>query len=376
MKRLLPVLLLLIAAAAIAATKPSTTKSTSKKPATAATTLKSLATPVPPTAVAQDSLIRPGERHFVHLWQLTFGGENAEGYFSQDVKKLIWQTTRGDWPCDQMYVMDLVTGQDHRVSTGKGRCTCGYFYDHDQRMLWASTHAGADSCPPRPDYSHGYVWPVYPDYDIWTSKVDGSDLRRLTDSPGYDAEATVSTDGAWVLFTSERDGDLDLYKMHPDGTGLVRLTNKIGYDGGGWLSRDGRWMVWRAFYPADSALTEYKDLLARHLVRPLQMNLWVARADGSEAKQLTFKPGASFAPYFTPDGHEIIYSSNWENPRGRNFDIYLVDARGGEPEPVTRDEQFDGFPMFSPDGRMLVFASNRGGKVPGETNLYMAEWRP
>ena len=376
MKRLLPVLLLLIAAAAIAATKPSTTKSTSKKSATAAATLKALATPVPPTAVAQDSLIRPGERHFVHLWQLTFGGENAEGYFSQDGKKLIWQTTRSDWPCDQMYVMDLVTGQDHRVSTGKGRCTCGYFYDHDQRVLWASTHAGADSCPPRPDYSHGYVWPVYPDYDIWTSKVDGSDLRRLTNSPGYDAEATVSTDGAWVLFTSERDGDLDLYKMHPDGTGLVRLTNKTGYDGGGWLSRDGRWMVWRAFYPADSALTEYKELLARHLVRPLQMNLWIARADGSEAKQLTFKPGASFAPYFTPDGHEIIYSSNWENPRGRNFDIYLVDARGGEPEPVTRDEQFDGFPMFSPDGRMLVFASNRGGKVPGETNLYMAEWRP
>jgi Tol biopolymer transport system component len=179
-----------------------------------------------------------------------------------------------------------------------------------------------------------------------------------------------------LLFTSVRDGDLDLYKMHPDGTGIVRLTNKPGYDGGGFFSRDGKWIVWRAYYPTDSALAQYRELLGRHLVRPLEMNLWVARADGSEPKQITNKPGASFAPYFTPDGHEVIYSSNWENPRGRNFDLYLVDVRGGEPEAVTRDEQFDGFPMFSPDGRMLVFASNRGGKMPGETNLFLAEWRP
>jgi TolB protein len=334
-------------------------------------------TPVPPTAVVADSLIRPGEKHFEHLWQLTFGGENAEGYFSADGRRLIWQATRpAEWPCDQMYVMDLASGEQHRVSTGKGRTTCGYFYDADRRVLWASTHAGGDSCPPAPDYSHGYVWPVYADYDIWTSKPDGTDLRRLTNVPGYDAEATVSTDGRWILFTSVRDGDLDLYKMRTDGSQVTRLTNRLGYDGGGWFSRDGRWMCWRAYYPADSERTEYEALLARHLVKPTKMNLWVARSDGSDARQVTFKPGASFAPYFTPDGRKLIYASNWENPRGRNFDIYLVSVKGGEPEAVTRDEQFDGFPMFNPDGRYLVFASNRGGKVRGETNLFLAEWHP
>ena len=333
-------------------------------------------TPVPPTAAPADSLVRPGERHFARLWQLTFGGENAEGYFSADGRRLIWQSTRDDWPCDQMYVMDLATGAQHRVSTGRGRTTCGYFYDHDTRVLWSSTHAGADSCPPRPDYSHGYVWPVYADYDIWTSTPDGGDLHRLTDTPGYDAESTLSTDGRWILFTSVRDGDLDLYKMHPDGTEVTRLTRRPGYDGGAFFSRDGRWICWRAYYPADSALAEYRELLARHLVRPTRMDLWVARADGSEPRQVTFEPGASFAPYFTPDGHQLIYSSNWENPTGRNFDLYLVSVRGGEPEAVTRDPQFDGFPMFSPDGRYLVFASNRGGKLRGETNLFLAEWRP
>ena len=330
---------------------------------------------VPPTAAAADSLIRTGEKHFAHLWQLTFGGENAEGYFSNDGQKLIWQATRDGYPCDQMFIMDFRTGEQHRVSTGKGRTTCGYFYANDQRVLWASTHAGSDTCPPRPDYSHGYVWPVYGDYDIWTSKPDGTDLQQLTNSPGYDAEGTVSNDGQWILFTSVRDGDLDLYKMHSDGSGLVRLTHTLGYDGGGWFSRDGKWMCWRAYYPADSEATEYQSLLANHLVKPTKMNLWVAKSDGSEARQVTFKPGASFAPYFTPDGKRIIYASNYQNPRGRNFDIYLVDVKGGEPEAVTRDEQFDGFPMFSPDSHYLVFASNRGGKVSGETNLFLAEWR-
>ncbi len=334
-----------------------------------------LPTVVPQTAVDADSLIRAGERHFAHLWQITFGGQNAEGYFSADGRSLIWQSTRDGWPCDQMYVMDLVSGAYHRVSTGKGRTTCGSFYDGDRRVFWASTHAGGDSCPPPPDYSHGYVWPVYPTYDIWTSKPDGSDLRRLTSTPGYDAEGVLSTDGRWILFTSMRGGDLDLYKMHPDGTGVVQLTHRIGYDGGGWFSHDGKWICWRAYYPADSELTEYRGLLARNLVKPTKMNLWIARSDGTGARQVTFLPGASFAPYFTPDDRQLIFASNWENPRGRNFDLCLVGVNGGALEPVTRDPQFDGFPMFSPDGRYLVFASNRGGRQPGETNPFLAEWR-
>ena len=361
MKSLIRMVLLLAAVVALVAARP-------QGKAVAAT-------PVPPSAIVADSLIRPGEAHFAHLWQLTFGGQNAEGYFSNDGQKLIMQSTTGEWPCDQEYVLDMASGVRQRISTGKGRTTCGYFYDNDQRVLWASTHAGADSCPPPPDMSHGYVWAVYNDFDIYTSKPDGTDLKRLTDSPGYDAEGTMSPDGKWLLFTSVRDGDLELYKMHMDGTALTRLTHRPGYDGGAFFSRDGKMMCWRADYPADSALTEYTALLSKHLVKPSRMNLWVGKSDGSGARQVTFKPGASFAPYFTPDGKQLVYSSNWETPRGRNFDIYLVDVKGGEPKPVTRDTDFDGFPMFSPDGRMLVFASNRGGRVRGETNLFLAEWR-
>jgi Tol biopolymer transport system component len=276
-----------------------------------------------------------------------------------------------------MYVLDLETGAQTRVSTGRGRCTCGYFYEGDRRVLFASTHLAGDSCPPVPDHSQGYVWPVYPSYEIFTARPDGSDLRRLTDHDGYDAEATVSTDGRWIVFTSLRDGDIDLYKMRPDGGELTRLTHRLGYDGGAFFSRDGQWICWRASYPRDSGeAADYRALLARNLIRPTRLDLWIMRADGTQPRQVSDQPGASFCPYFTPDGAALIYASNWENPKGRNFDLYLLSTRGGDPEPVTRDADFDGFPMFSPDGRWLVFASNRGGAAPGETNLFLAEWQP
>jgi TolB protein len=334
------------------------------------------AAPVPPTAAHADSLIRPGETRFARLWQLTFGGENAEAYWSRDGKRLVFQSTREGWPCDQIYVLDLASGAVTRVSGGVGRTTCAYFHDRDTRVLYASTHLGADSCPPRPDFSQGYVWPVYDAYDVFTAKPDGSNLRRLTTTPRYDAEATVSVDGASVVFTSLRDGDLELYTMRPDGSGVRRLTDEVGYDGGAFFSHDGRSICYRAYHPADSAeAADYRALLARDLVRPSKMDLWVMNADGSGKRQVTDLPGASFAPYFTPDDRALIFSSNWENPRGRNFDLFVVPVSGGAPEPVTRDPDFDGFPMFSPDGRWLVFASNRGARVRGETNLFIAEWR-
>ena len=332
--------------------------------------------PVPPTAVAQDSLIRPGEEHFEHLWQLTFGGQNAEAYWSADGTKLSFQATVGANKCDQQYVYDLRTGKVTMVSTGKGRTTCGYFYDNDKRVLFASTHLGGDACPPEPDMSKGYTWAIYPSYDIFTAKVDGTDLRQLTNHPEYDAEATLSVDGKWIIFTSKRDGDVDLYKMRPDGSEVTRLTNTPGYDGGAYFSHDGSKIVWRTFRTTDStALARFHGLLAQDLVMPNKMDLYVANSDGSDQRRITDKPGASFAPYFTPDDKQVIYSSNWENPRSRNFDLYMVDVAGSEPRPITRDPDFDGFPMFSPDGKWLVFCSNRGGKVDGETNIYLAQWK-
>jgi TolB protein len=317
-----------------------------------------------------------GESHLANLRQLTFSGQNAEAYFSADGRWLTFQASTPEMACDQQFVMRTDGSDRHRISTGGGKTTCGYFYDRDRRVFFASTHGASPECPPRPDYSQGYVWRL-DDYDIWSTKPDGSDLRRLTNSPGYDAEGTLSPDGRTIVFTSQRDGDLDIYTMGTDGSNVRRLTTEVGYDGGPFFSHDGTKIVYRADHPdTPDGQAAFRALLGQHVVRPTRMELWVMDADGSHKRQLTTLGGANFAPYFTPDDRRIIFSSNHTNPRGRNFDLYLINVDGTGLEQVTTDADFDGFPVFSPDGRSLVFASNRNGKVAGETNIFLADWRP
>src|SRR5881396_507254 len=327
-------------------------------------------------AVVQAQAIAPdsGETHLRNIRQLTFGGQNAEAYFSRSGRQLIFQRQAADSGCDQMFVMNVDGGGLHRVSDGKGRTTCGYFFADDRSIFYSSTEHAAAACPPRPDYSQGYVWALF-DYDIYVADADGGNAKRLTDNPHYDAEGTLSPDGTTIVFTSLRDGDLDIYTMRVDGSGPRRLTSTLGYDGGPFFSPDGKQIVYRAYHPstaADSA--EYRSLLAQHLVRPLKMDLWLMNADGTGQRQVTHLPGASFAPYFHPDGKRIILASNYRNPESRNFDLYLVDLRGSGLEQVTTSPEFDAFPMFSPDGRRLVWASNRHGSVPHETNIFIADW--
>jgi Tol biopolymer transport system component len=314
----------------------------------------------------------PGERYFASLQQLTFGGQNAEAYFAPDGRRLIFQRTETDSTCDQQYTMNLDGTGLRRVSSGLGRTTCGYFYGAG-RIFYASTVAAGPKCPPRPDYSQGYVWGLF-EYDIYAAREDGSDVQRLTATPGYDAEGTLSPDGKRIVFTSERDGDLDIYSMNLDGSDVRRLTNTLGYDGGPFYSHDGKLIVYRASHPQSPAeQAEYRGLLARHLVRPTQMELWVMNADGSQQRQVTHMGGASFAPYLHPDGRRIIFGSNYTHPTSRNFDLYLINLDGTGLAQVTTDTTFDSFPMFSPDGKRLVFASNRNGKA-GETNIFVADW--
>jgi Tol biopolymer transport system component len=315
-----------------------------------------------------------GERFFGNIRQITFGGQNAEAYFSADGTRLIFQRTDSDSTCDQQYIINVDGTGMRRVSNGQGRTTCGYFYGNDERIVYASTFHASPACPAPPDYSRGYVWALY-DFDLYTSRPDGSDLKRLTDTPGYDAEATLSPDGRRMVFTSTRDGDLELYTMNVDGTDLKRITNRVGYDGGAFFSPDGSMLVWRAGYPeTPAAIADYQGLLRQNLVRPSQMEIWVANADGSNARQVTRLGGANFAPFFHPDGKRILFASNHTNPRGRNFDLYLVNLDGTGLTQVTTYGDFDSFPMFSPDGRALVFASNRHGTVQGETNIFVADW--
>jgi TolB protein len=327
-------------------------------------------------AVAQDDTLRdPREVHLANIRQLTFGGENAEAYWSADGKHLIFQSKRDGMECDQIFIMDADGGNAHRLSNGKGRCTCSYVFPDRKRILYASTFLSGDACPPNPDYSKGYVWKLYPGYEIFTANIDGSDIKRITNNPGYDAEGTLSPDGKTIIFTSLRDGDLDLYTMRSDGSHVKRITKELGYDGGAFFSRDGKRIVWRASRPkTPDEAAAYRALLAEHTIKPMTLELYVADADGKHARQVTHNGAANFGPYFFPDGKRIIYASNVADPKGRNFDLWMVNDDGSGLQQITFNETFDGFPMFSPDGKKLVFASNRHGKVQGETDLFLADW--
>lgn len=318
----------------------------------------------------------PGEKHLRNLRQLTNGGENAEAYWSPDGKRLIFQSTRDGGKADQIYTMKADGSDVRRVSNGQGRTTCGYFLK-DGRVLYASTHQAGAEPPPPPDHSQGYVWGVYPTYDIFTARADGSDLQLLTKTPGYDAEGTVSRDGKRIIFTSMRDGDLDVYSMKTDGTDVRRLTSELGYDGGAFYSPDGKRICYRSYHPTKpEEVEEYRRLLGQNLVKPSKMEIFVADADGSHRRQLTHNGAANFCPFFTPDGKRIVFASNMDDPQGRNFDLYLIGLDGKGLEKVTTHAAFDGFPMFSPDGKRLVWASNRNAKTRGDTNIFVADWVP
>ena len=319
----------------------------------------------------------PAEKHLRNVRQLTFGGENAEAYFSADDRSLILQSTRDGRECDQMYTMNIDGSNVKMVSTGRGRCTCGYIFPDGNRILFSSTHLADAACPPRPDYSRGYVWAIYPGYDIFVGRRDGSNLTQLTNQPGYDAESTISRDGKKIVFTSTRGGDLDIYIMDADGRNVKQLTNELGYDGGPFFSYDGRWIVFRAHHPTDpKAAEDYRSLLKQNLIRPTQLDIWVMRVDGSDKRRVTNIGAASFAPYFFPDGKRIIFSSNVNDPKGRNFDLYSVNVDGTGLEQITFNETFDGFPMFNSNGTKLVFASNRNAAKQGDTNVFIADWVP
>ncbi|HLG15979.1 MAG TPA: hypothetical protein VJH03_15960 [Blastocatellia bacterium] len=331
----------------------------------------------PARALVDDPLRLPEEKHLRNIRQLSFGGENAEAYFSPDGRKLIFQSTRDRLACDQIFTMN-VDGSDVRmVSTGKGRTTCSYFLPGGKRIIYATTHLASLECPPRPDYSKGYVWAIYPAYDIFQALADGSDLKRLTSTPGYDAEAVIAPNGKKVVFTSLRDGDLDIYTMDLDGRNVKRLTNEIGYDGGPFFSYDSKMIVYRAHHPSSQRETDdYRALLKENLIRPTTLEIWVMNADGSGKRQITNNGKANFAPYFFPDGKRVIFASNMHDPKGRNFDLYSINIDSTGLERITYNETFDGFPMFSPDGKKLVFASNRNAKTQGETNVFIADWAP
>ena len=328
---------------------------------------------------AQDPLLRLAdetkETRLKNLNQLTFGGQNAEAYFSHDGTKIIFQSTRPPYNCDQIFSMNVDGSDVLLLNSGKGRTTCGFFFPDGKQIIYASTHLAGDACPPAPDRSQGYVWPIYPSYEIFSANLDGTGLKRLTKTPGYDAEGTISPDGKKIVFTSMRSGDLDIYTMNADGSGTKRLTNEKGYDGGPFFSWDGKTIVYRADHPkTKEELKEYESLLKQNLIKPTRAEIFMMSANGSNKRQVTNNGAANWAPFLLPNNRQIIFSSNLHDPERRSFSLYLINVDGTGMERITYGARFDSFPMFSRDGKKLLFASTRNANEAREFNIFTADW--
>ena len=319
------------------------------------------------------SFLFEGERHFKNIKMLTTDGENAEAYFSFDGKKLVYQATFDSMECDQIFTINIDGTDRQLVSTGKGRTTCSYFYPDGEKIVYASTHLSDKKCPPPPDRSKGYVWKLYESFDIFLK--DGDELKQLTNTPGYDAEATISPKGDKIVFTSLRNGDPEIYTMNLDGSDQTRLTFETGYDGGPFFSPDGSKIVFRASRPqTEDQMKDYNDLVENGYVRPTALEIFVMDADGKNMKQITNLGKASFAPFFHPGGKKIIFSSNYNGDNPRDFNLFMINIDGTGLERITFNPSFDGFPMFSPDGKYFVFGSNRFNNKETDTNIFIAEW--
>jgi len=316
------------------------------------------------------------DTHLANLQQLTHGGANAEAYWSPDGKRLIFQSTRDNLKCDQIFIMNADGTDQHMVSTGKGRTTCGYFLGDNKHILYASTHEAGDACPTEVDRSKGYVWAVYPTYAIYLADDTGKIQKKLAAAPGYNAEATVNWKTGKIVYTSMQSGDLELWTMDSDGSHKKQLTHTDGYDGGAVFSRDGQQVVWRAHHPISmDDLGRYKMLLSQNLTSPMKMEVFVGDSSLIRVNNVTDFGCASFAPTFTPDGKKILFSSNRADCDSRKFELYLINTDGSDLEQITRFGGFTAFPEFSPDGKKIAFASDKAAAQRYEFNIFTADWK-
>jgi TolB protein len=322
------------------------------------------------------------DRHMENVTQLTFDGDNGEAYFSPDGSKLIFQSNRGGYGCDKIWIMNNDGSDKRMVSPAHGAHTCSFFFPDGKKIVFASTSHLPGDCPPRPELPPGvyYLWPLYP-YNIFVADLDGSGLKKITDNPKYDAEPVISSDGNQIVFGSQRGGDFDIYSMNSDGSKVKRLTDGIGYDGGPWFSPDGKKIVWRAWYPeTEEEKALWRQCMEKNYIIPFPLDLWVMDADGSNKKRIVRNGATNFAPSWHPDGKRIIFSSNMDDwhedikKYGHNFELYLINSDGTGLERITYNNVFDSFPMFSPDGKKLVFSSNRNPLKPRATDIFIADW--
>lgn len=336
------------------------------------------------SAPAPQAGLSSGERNFLaDLKRITTEGRRAgEGYFSADGSEIIFQSEQEkDNPFYQIYTYNLNSGVSMRVSPGHGKTTCAWIHPSGEKVLFASTHHDPavrakeqhEIAARASGTQRRYQWDYDEHFDIYEASRDGSSLKNLTQTRGYDAEGNYSPDGKWIVFASNRSAYsrkltaeekaqlakdpsyfMDLYIMRADGTDVKQLTKAPGYDGGPFFSADGKKIVWRRF-STDGRTAE----------------VYTMNADGSAEKQITRMGNLSWAPFFHPSGDYLIFASNKEGHA--NFELYLVDSHGvREPVRVTDTMGFDGLPVFSPDGNSLLWTTAR---TPDRSSqLFLAQW--
>ncbi len=329
-----------------------------------------------------------GETHLSNVRQLTFGGQNAEAYWNLDCTKLVFQARvpGAIYPDEQIFEMNADGSGKRLVSTGKGRCTCSYFTPDGKYIYLSSTHATNQGPQAPVDRSKGYVWAIDPNYAMYRIPADSPfsndgnafDLFKPVVAPPqhYVAETTIAPNGKFMVWTSDKDGDLDIYRSDLNGGHVKRLTHEVGYDGGPFVSWDSKKVVYRRdAFDNESQVKDYQDLLKQHMIRPTKLEIWIMDADGRNKHQVTHLNCASFAPFLHPDGKRIVFSSNYGDPKGREFDVFMINVDGTGLERITHSKDFDGFPMFTRDGKRLVFASDRYQTAAYETNIFVADWK-
>ncbi len=325
-------------------------------------------------APVEKTLTDAEAKYIANLRQVTLGLPRAgEGYFSPDGQAIVFQAYPVGYPFYQIYSQRLDERVPLRLSPGRGRTTCSYFTPDGQTILFASSHTDPDieqtEAKARQLAKEGgrrrYEWDFDPHMELYTIKGDGTGLKRLTNSAGYDAEGSFSSDGKQIVFTSSRDGDPDLFIMDADGSNVRQLTNQKGYDGGPFFSPDNKWVIFRS------------DRQKEHMLQ-----LFAISADGKKEVQLTNNlDQVNWCPFFHPSAKYLVWAGAdySQGPRGANFDLFTMDLdwtsetfKAGAVTRITDHKGADVLPVFSPDGSKLMWTSTRG--PDGTSQLWIADW--
>ena len=308
--------------------------------------------------------------------QLTFEGDNGEGYLNQEETQVVFQSKRDGNDCDKLYLVDIDGKNLKEFPLRDGAFTCAHYALDNEFIFFSSTMKDGPECPEI--YKHPnprkYIWPLR-NYEIY--KWDGNTATQLTNAPGYNAETTTHPTERKVIFTSMREGDIDLYEMDYDGENVKRITTELGYDGGAFYSPDGNSIVWRAWYPSNDAEREKWSInLDNRYIDAVPLDIYIASRDGSNKQRLTDNGATNWSPSWHPNGKHIVFSSNMDDWRedynafGSNFELYMIEIETLKLTRLTDNDTFDSFPVISKKGK-IIFSSNRNAKNARQTNIFV-----